>query len=39
MSSSNEEKESIYFDDTLTVLGPVLAVVLIGLVLGLVFLG
>ena len=36
---SDHKKKYIYFDDTLEVLAPVIVVVLIGAILGFVFLG
>lgn len=39
MSNDTNKKESLYFDNTLTVLAPILIIALLGGILGLVFLG
>jgi hypothetical protein len=39
MSNDTNKKEPLYFDNTLTVLAPILIIALLGVILGLVFLG
>jgi len=39
MSNDTNKKEPLYYDNTLTILAPILIVALLGAVFGLVFLG